>query len=257
MNRLGSILTSQVKQESTDEITVVDVERAIDILLQENNDHFNNLFQKVVLYQETFKKILKEHVTYIPDDLSQSFLWQYGLIKSLNKQAVVANPIYQKRYSHLISKQSKPLKHSKKKIFICYSHEDKAWLDKLVSFLTPLKHENIDFWFDDNIQTGDNWSLSIQDAIQTAHMTICLVSPKFLNSEFIRTREIPAIKNRQNEGMVVFPIIIEDCLWNVISWLKNMQIYPKNKIPMDELNEKEQSKKFMKIVSDISEILVK
>ncbi|MBF0453085.1 MAG: toll/interleukin-1 receptor domain-containing protein [Candidatus Magnetomorum sp.] len=53
--------------------------------------------------------------------------------------------------------------------------------------------ENIEIWFDNKIKTGEQWNPAISDAIQTSHMIICLISKHYLNSDFIRTREIPGI----------------------------------------------------------------
>jgi hypothetical protein len=75
-----------------------DVETAIEILLLEKNDHFDNLYEKAKLYKETFVEIVFDHVKYKPDDEDQSWLEQYGLIKKKEKKAVVANNIYKERY---------------------------------------------------------------------------------------------------------------------------------------------------------------
>ncbi|KPA14918.1 AAA ATPase [Candidatus Magnetomorum sp. HK-1] len=250
VNRLGSILTTQVKPKTTDPIELDDVNLALSSLLKEKNNHFYNLKEKIVLFRKTFKQILLQKVKYLPDDDAQSWLYQYGLIKEQNDLAVIANPIYSKRFLHIEdSKNSTP--NQKKKIFISYSHEDRKWLDRLLFHLNQAKHQNIDIWFDDSIQTGENWSVAIFDAIQNSHITICLISPYFLNSDFIRTREIPAIQAKQEEGMIVLPILVEDCLWNINDWLKQIQMYPKNNQPLDEIDEKKQNKKFMEIVTEL------
>ncbi|KPA14907.1 protein containing ATPase domain, prokaryote [Candidatus Magnetomorum sp. HK-1] len=254
VNRLGNILTTQVKPETTDEITLNDVEQAIQMLMLEKNDHFDNLSEKVLLYKNSFKTILTQKVQYLPYDAAQSLLIQYGLIKKSGKHAVIANPIYQKVLSHISSSTSPIFKDQKKRIFISYSHKDRPWIDRLVGYLDVLKMNDFEYWFDDNIQTGDNWSAKIQTSIETSHITICMLSNHFLASSFIQKREIPAIQTRQKEGMIVFPILIKECLWKVVPWFKNMQIYPKGEIPLEKSNETEQNEKFMEIISNISEM---
>ncbi|MDQ1352189.1 MAG: hypothetical protein QG657_2495 [Acidobacteriota bacterium] len=98
VNRLGTILTVDVKPNVTTPIDENDVEKAINILLQEKNDHFDNLYEKAKLYKETFIEIVFDNVKYKPDDKDQSWLEQYGLIKKKESKAVVANDIYKKRY---------------------------------------------------------------------------------------------------------------------------------------------------------------
>ncbi|UCH93612.1 MAG: AAA-like domain-containing protein, partial [Candidatus Aminicenantes bacterium] len=98
VNRLGTILTVDVKPETIEPIDQQDVEKAIEILLLEKNDHFDNLYEKAKLYKETFVKIVFDHVKYKPNDEDQSWLEQYGLIKKKEKKAIVANRIYKERF---------------------------------------------------------------------------------------------------------------------------------------------------------------
>ncbi len=94
VNRLGTILTVNVKPGTVEPIDEKDVDKAIRILLDEKNDHFDNLYEKAVLYKETFIEIVFDNVRYIPYDNDQNWLEQYGLIKKKNEKAVVANNIY-------------------------------------------------------------------------------------------------------------------------------------------------------------------
>jgi hypothetical protein len=252
VNRMGSILAKIIKPETTDAINEDDVNKAIQMLLEEKNVHFDNIKEKVVLFKETLKTVNSQNIKYNQYDDAQSWLYQYGLIKKKDSFAVIANPIYNSICLMIIDKQI-GTNNLKKKIFISYCHEDRKWLDMIVSHLSPLKHENIDVWFDDQIKPGEQWSPAIADAIQTSHMTICLISKHYLNSDFIRTRELPLIKAKQNEGMHVFPLLIINCSWKVIKWLKNMQMFPKDTIPLEDMNEKEQDNTLIEFVDHISE----
>lgn len=94
VNRLGTILTVNVKPATVDPIDINDVNKGIQLLLGEKNDHFDNLYEKAKLYKETFIEIVFDHVEYQPYDDEQSWLEQYGLIKNEGGHAVVANNIY-------------------------------------------------------------------------------------------------------------------------------------------------------------------
>ena len=98
VNRIGTILTVDIKPETTKPITEDDVEKAIKHLLKERNSHFDNLLEKAKLYKETFVRITFNGVDYNPDDEDQSWLEQYGLINEKNDKAVVANAIYKRRF---------------------------------------------------------------------------------------------------------------------------------------------------------------
>jgi len=212
--------------------------------------YLKDLLEKILLYKHTFFNVYNNDAAYSKYDESQSWLMRHGIIKKMNDKVVISNPIYKKVFSSLTSGQ-KSTGMMPKKIFICYSHEDKEWIDKLALYLKQLKHKGISFWYDKKIRTGDIWPLEIQTAIETSHLIICLISNNFLASDFIRTKEIPAIQERQKEGITVFPILLEDCMWQMMDWLKDIQLYSHNGKPLDSLNEDDLKKKFMGIIADI------
>lgn len=98
INRLGTILTVDIKPETMEPIDESDVEQAIQVLLTERNSHFDNLYEKAKKFKETFVKIVFNNVKYSPDDEDQAWLEQYGLTRKREKKAVVANNIYRERY---------------------------------------------------------------------------------------------------------------------------------------------------------------
>ena len=106
VNRLGTILTVDIKPETADPITAEDVEKATDILLYEENSHFDNITEKAKQYKETFIDIVFNGVEYIPGDDEQSLLLTHGLIKAKGKDVRVSNPIYQKRFTRTFFRES-------------------------------------------------------------------------------------------------------------------------------------------------------
>jgi hypothetical protein len=98
VNRLGAILTTDIKPETVEPIDEKDVEKALKLLLREKNNHFDNLYEKAKLYKETFVEIVFDNVKYLAYDEEQSWLEQYGLIKDENGHAVVANNIYKSTF---------------------------------------------------------------------------------------------------------------------------------------------------------------
>ncbi len=109
VNRLGTILTVDIKPETTEPITEEDVEKAIKVLLKERNSHFDNLLEKARFYKETFVEIIFNGVEYNPDDQDQSWLEQYGLINEKDDMATVANPIYRRRFLNAFFRESRAI----------------------------------------------------------------------------------------------------------------------------------------------------
>jgi tetratricopeptide (TPR) repeat protein len=91
------------------------------------------------------------------------------------------------------------------------------------------------YWDDRHIPVGSAWEKQITDAIQSAHAAVLLISTGFLISNFIRNKEVPLILERLKKNeIIVFPVIVEPCSWDAVDWLKNMQVFPKDAIPLED-----------------------
>ncbi|MCP4152026.1 MAG: ATP-binding protein, partial [bacterium] len=107
INRLGTILTIDIKPQTPEPINEKDVGKAIRILLDERNNHFDNLYEKAKLYKEAFVEIVFDNVGFNPDDEDQTWLEQYVLVKKIESKVVVANDIYRARYLKTFFKEVK------------------------------------------------------------------------------------------------------------------------------------------------------
>lgn len=106
VNRLGTLLTVNIKPGTIEPIDENDVEKAIEILVRERNVHFDNLDEKAKQHKETFIEIVFDHVDYNPGDEAQTWLEQFGLVKDRDGKAMVANNIYQTRYLKMFFKEA-------------------------------------------------------------------------------------------------------------------------------------------------------
>lgn len=119
-------------------------------------------------------------------------------------------------------------------VFISYSHKDETEKEQLVAHLKVLETSGlIDLWVDDKIEGGANWQQEIKSNIAQAKVAILLVSANFLTSDFILNKEIPEfLSRRQKEGLIVFPVVAKSCAWDSFDWLVEMNVRPKNGIPI-------------------------
>jgi tetratricopeptide (TPR) repeat protein len=115
---------------------------------------------------------------------------------------------------------------AKPSIFLSYSHNDARWMNRLRKQLGALEREgHLAVWHDKLIGTGSEWLPQILGAIESARAAVLLISPSFLDSGFVLEKEVPAfLERRAQDGLRIFPVLIEPCLWEAIGWLNRMQL---------------------------------
>ena len=184
------------------------------------------------------------HVLYFP----------LGFANELNFKIGVLCSICIKGLRRSLARHNGSRKNMKKKIFISYSHENEDWKKRVVKHLGVLP--DIEIWDDRRIKAGANWLQEIEDALNTAEIAILLVSADFLASEFIREVEIPRLlQRRQQEGLIVFPVILYDCPWKKLPWLSEINARPKDGKPLAKDKDKAyQESKLAAIAEEIFEL---
>ena len=97
-----------------------------------------------------------------------------------------------------------PTARQSNRIFVCYSHKDKEWKDRLCQMLAPFLRDGdieLELWVDDRgIQPGENWHEEIQNALKAAGVAVVLVSASFLESEYVMKHELPEIISAAADG---------------------------------------------------------
>jgi tetratricopeptide (TPR) repeat protein len=143
------------------------------------------------------------------------------------------------------------------KVFISYSHKDEDWKNRLQTHLAVLEmQELLSVWDDRKIAGGEDWYPEIEQAIQSAHVAILLISADFLSSKFIQGKEVPPLlQRRKNEGLRVIPLILKPCAWQAVEWLSKIQGRPIDNQPLSGFDEHNQDHHLKDMVLEIKELL--
>jgi hypothetical protein len=154
--------------------------------------------------------------------LSQN-LYQLGGEKWLNE-----NDLQSAKISNLSPSQPPT-------VFISYSHKDEKEKEALMVHLGVLQKAAglIDLWNDERIDPGEDWEQKIDRAIDKAKAAVLLISPHFLTSEFILSKEAPKLRQHHDtKGLIIIPIITKPCAWHKIDWLARMKVWPEKGKPI-------------------------
>jgi hypothetical protein len=135
-----------------------------------------------------------------------------------------------------------------KPVFISYSHKDAKWLEKLKQFLRPLEEkELIRVWDDTEIRPGSAWLDEIRKALESARVAVFLVTQNFLDSPFIRDKELPILlEAANNRGCLIFWIAVSSTTLEDSPLAKFQGAISPN-TPLDLMPEPEQNKVFTEI----------
>jgi hypothetical protein len=119
------------------------------------------------------------------------------------------------------------------KVFFCYAHEDEALLNKLKTHLRPLQRQGlIDMWYDRDISAGAEWEQEINNHLNTADIILFLISPDFMNSNYVNDVELKrAIERHDRREACVIPIILRSVYWQFEPFDK-LQVLPTDGKPI-------------------------
>jgi tetratricopeptide (TPR) repeat protein len=118
-------------------------------------------------------------------------------------------------------------------IFYSYAHEDEGLRQRLQTHLGVLKHQQlISEWHDREIRAGEEWAKQLRVHLDTADIILLLVSPDFLNSEYIHSVEMKRALERHNAGEArVIPIILVPVYWKDTPFSK-LSVLPRDGKPV-------------------------
>lgn len=140
-----------------------------------------------------------------------------------------------------------------KNVVISYCHKDARWLERLLIHLKPLERDNqIELWADTRIKPGAKWIEEIDSALAKAKIALLLVSADFLASEFIASKELPALLQAANGGACrVLTLIVGHCLFSEIQYLQQFQAINSPRRPLATLRKAEAEEWLVKAAQSV------
>ena len=119
-------------------------------------------------------------------------------------------------------------------IFISYSREDQAYVNKLIKALE--KHE-LPWWLDDKIDYGDQWPRVIEENLRKSQVFLLVMSPRSRNSHWVNCELAIALELKKP----IFPILLEGSRWLEVGIIQTVDVQGGN-LPPDIFFNKIRSK---------------
>ena len=141
-------------------------------------------------------------------------------------------------------------------VFVSYSHDDEAWLEKVEVYLAPLVREKrVDLWVDTRIKSGQRWRKEIRDALSRAKVAVLLISAPFYASKFIAEDELPPLlEAEEKRGLVILGMHVGHSLFDLDQRLRDFQTVNSPDRPLVSLSEGEQQEVLVKLARRIHEL---
>jgi len=100
-------------------------------------------------------------------------------------------------------------------VFFSFAHEDEELREEFEKHLSNLRRQGvISNWYDRDISTGNGWDEDIAHHLNSAQVILLLVSPDFMNSDYVNDVEMKRAMERHEAGEArVIPVILRPVDW--------------------------------------------
>ncbi|WP_212998804.1 TIR domain-containing protein [Winogradskya consettensis] len=154
----------------------------------------------------------------------------------------------------LLERAGKKPQTARDQVFICYSREDKKWLDRVTKHLDPWSGR-VDIWSDERIAPGELWEDEIATALHRTAVAILLVSADMIASPFVKREELPRLyAAAETGGCRIIPLLVRPSAFAHIPQLNRFQAANPRGRSLAELPEHEAEIVLAMLAKDVAEM---
>ena len=137
-------------------------------------------------------------------------------------------------------------------VFIAYAKPDKVLVERLRKQLSAAERIGlVDAWHDGEIEIGTDKEEAAQKAMEEAEIVVLLLSADFFASEYLYEKEMKrALELSKANKTTVIPVLLKECTWQLTP-IANLQILPKNGVPVTNEHWKHPDRAFKHVVDEI------
>ena len=138
----------------------------------------------------------------------------------------------------------------KQLVFLSATAEDARWRDDLRGRLLAYPEE-IECWDRSQLKASENWADQIKDVLRHASLAVVFLSRAYLVSRDTGVYELDLLQvHAETYGLRLFPILVEECEWQVHPFLRRFQMWGHEK-PLSQLSDEAKGVEYQKIAATI------
>lgn len=111
-----------------------------------------------------------------------------------------------------LAKTAKPKK-ARVRIFVSYCHANALQCAKLRVHLAQLERDEVEAWYDGEMEAGDRLSTEISRKLRAADVFVALMSPEYIASHWCQLEYKRAMGRRAKGSMRVVVVVVRPCAW--------------------------------------------
>jgi len=238
--------------------TIRDRIRGADLVVADLSGGSPNVMWETGFAQASGKAVLllSEDIGHVPFDLRDRQILLYQPQAPISSLAARLTEAFVDVFREPTTKGSRRFAKApprRRRVFISYSHEDNAFLQRVLVHLRPLERDGLlDLWSDTNIKAGDRWRDEIRRALNGARIAVLLISADFLASDFIVTNELPPLLAAAEEkGARIIPVIAKPSRFLRDEKLARFQALNDPKQPLVRMSEADREEVYARLAETI------
>jgi predicted acylesterase/phospholipase RssA len=166
-------------------------------------------------------------------------------------------PAAQSAASEAMRSFAAELSQRRDQVFLSYSREDFKYMARLRDAMLPYTlNRAVKVWDDTHIQPGTKWRSEIEKALASAKVAVLLVSPAYLNSEFITHVELHnLLRAAEEHGLRILPVNVSPVDHFRATKLAEYQFIGSPERPWSEMSEDEFDRELVMVCEAIQRAL--
>lgn len=120
------------------------------------------------------------------------------------------------------------------KLFISYSHSDEHYVQDFLRHTTLLEESGLlkERFYDRNITAGDDFWDRIDEHLEDRDIVCCFISAHYISSAACKKELSKALELREQKGVLVIPVILSPCQWQLLPNVKRLLAMPTDEKPI-------------------------